>query len=47
MAQENDADRSLRAALPIQRALAELNRKVPNIAAGAQALAEPGEAGMW
>jgi class 3 adenylate cyclase len=73
MAQENDAERAVRAALAIQRALAELNRKnagsgkpvlaariaidsgpvvvdttgeifgdVPNIAARAQALAEPG-----
>jgi class 3 adenylate cyclase len=73
LAQENDAERAVRAALAIQRALAELNRKnadtgkpslaariaiesasvvvdaageifgdVPNIAARAQALAEPG-----
>ena len=73
VAQENDAERAARAALAIQRALAELNRKnvdtgkpalavriaidsgpvvvdtageifgdVPNIAARAQALAEPG-----
>jgi AAA ATPase domain/Adenylate and Guanylate cyclase catalytic domain len=73
MAQENDAERAVRAALSIQRALAELNRKtvgsgkpalaaraaidlgpvvvdatgeifgdVPNVAARAQALAEPG-----
>jgi class 3 adenylate cyclase len=73
VAQENDAERAVRAALAIQRALAELNRKnadtgkpalaariaiesgpvvvdasgevfgdVPNIAARAQALAEPG-----
>ena len=73
MAQENDAERAVRAALAIQRALTELNRKnagtgkpalaariaidsgpvvvdatgeifgdVPNIAARAQALAEPG-----
>jgi class 3 adenylate cyclase len=73
VAQENDAERAVRAALSIQRALAELNRKnagtgkpaltariaiesgpvvvdpsgeifgdVPNIAARAQALAEPG-----
>jgi class 3 adenylate cyclase/predicted ATPase len=73
MAQENDAERAVRAALSIQRALAELNRSnpgsgkpplaariaievgpvvvdpsgeifgnVPNIAARAQALAEPG-----
>jgi class 3 adenylate cyclase/predicted ATPase len=71
VAQENDAERAIRAALAIQRALAELNRKniadpaltariaidtgpvvidaggeifgdVPNIAARAQALAEPG-----
>jgi class 3 adenylate cyclase/tetratricopeptide (TPR) repeat protein len=73
MAQENDAERAARAALAIQRALAELNRKnagsgkpvlaariaidsgpvvvdaageifgdVPNIAARAQAVAEPG-----
>jgi class 3 adenylate cyclase len=73
IAQENDAERAVRAALAIQRALAELNRKnvattkpalaariaidsglvvvdatgeifgdVPNIAARAQALAEPG-----
>ena len=73
VAQENDAERAARAALSIQRALAELNRKnvgsgkpvlaariaiesgpvvvdatgeifgdVPNIAARAQALAEPG-----
>ena len=73
MSQENDAERAVRAALAIQRALAELNRKnvgsskpilaariavesgpvvvdaageifgdVPNIAARAQALAEPG-----
>jgi class 3 adenylate cyclase len=73
VAQENDAERSVRAALAIQRSLAELNRKndgtgrpalaariaidtgsvvidaggeifgdVPNIAARAQALAEPG-----
>ena len=73
VAQENDAERAVRAALVIQRALAELNRKnavsakpalaartaiasgpvvvdvageiygdVPNIAARAQALAEPG-----
>jgi len=72
-AQENDAERAVRAALSIQRALAELNRQnegagkpamaariaidtgpavldaggeifgdVPNIAARAQALAEPG-----
>jgi class 3 adenylate cyclase len=72
IAQENDAERAVRAALSIQRALAELNRKneatgkpalaariaidlgpavidaagevfgdVPNIAARAQALAEP------
>ena len=76
VAQENDAERAVRAALAIQRALAELNRKnegtgkpalaarvaidsgpvvvdavgeifgdVPNIAARAQALAEPG--GSW
>jgi class 3 adenylate cyclase len=69
VAQENDAERAVRAALAIQRALAELNRKnadtgkpalaarivvvdasgeifgdVPNIAARAQALAEPGGA---
>jgi class 3 adenylate cyclase/predicted ATPase len=73
VAQENDAERAVRAALAIQRSLAELNRKnadagkpaltariaietgpvvvdevgevfgdVPNIAARAQALAEPG-----
>jgi Adenylate and Guanylate cyclase catalytic domain len=73
VAQENDAERAVRAALAIQRALAELNRKnegtgkpalaarvaidsgpvvvdvageifgdVPNIAARAQVLAEPG-----
>ena len=73
VAQENDAERAVRAALAIQRALAELNRKnadtrkpalaariaiesgsvvvdaageifgdVPNVAARAQALAEPG-----
>jgi class 3 adenylate cyclase/predicted ATPase len=73
VAQENDAERAVRAALSIQRSLAELNRKnegagkpalaariaidtgpavldaggeifgeVPNIAARAQALAEPG-----
>jgi class 3 adenylate cyclase len=71
VAQENDAERAVRAALAIQRALAELNRRntgkpelaariaidlgpvvvdatgeifgeVPNIAARAQALAEPG-----
>src|SRR5215831_17401595 len=73
VAQENDAERAVRAALSIQRALAELNRRnegagrpalaariaidtgpavldaageifgdVPNIAARAQALAEPG-----
>ena len=73
LAQENDAERAVRAALAIQRSLAELNRKndgtgkpalaariaidvgpvvvdatgeifgdVPNIAARAQALAEPG-----
>ena len=73
VAQENDAERAVRAALSIQRALAELNRKnegtgkpalaariaidtgpvvvdpggeifgdVPNVAARAQALAEPG-----
>jgi class 3 adenylate cyclase len=73
LAQENDAERAVRAALAIQRALAELNRKnegtskpaltarvaidlgpvvvdaageifgdVPNVAARAQALAEPG-----
>jgi class 3 adenylate cyclase len=73
VAQENDAERAVRASLAIQRALAELNRKnddtakpalvariaidlgpvvvdatgeifgdVPNIAARAQALAEPG-----
>jgi hypothetical protein len=73
MAQENDAERAVRAALSIQRALTELNRKnegtgkpalaariaidsgpvvvdaageifgeVPNVAARAQALAEPG-----
>ena len=73
MAQENDAERAVRAALSIQRALADLNRNnegtgkpvlatriaidtgpvvidaggeifgdVPNIAARAQALAEPG-----
>src|SRR4249920_3537620 len=71
VAQESDAERAVRAALAIQRALAELNRKntgkpelaariaidlgpvvvdatgeifgeVPNIAARAQALAEPG-----
>ena len=73
VAQENDAERAVRAALAIQRALAELNRKnegtgkpalaawiavdsapvvvdaageifgdVPNMAARAQALAEPG-----
>ena len=73
MAQENDAERAVRAALAIQRALSELNGKnagtgkpvlaariaidsgpvvvdasgeifadVPNIAARAQALAEPG-----
>ena len=73
VAQENDAERAVRAALSIQRALAELNRKnagtgnpaldarigvesgpvvvdaageifgdVPNIAARAQALADPG-----
>jgi AAA ATPase domain/Adenylate and Guanylate cyclase catalytic domain len=73
MAQENDAERAVRASLAIQRALADLNRKnegtgkpvlaariaiesgpvvvdaageifgdVPNIAARAQALAEPG-----
>jgi class 3 adenylate cyclase len=73
VAQENDAERAVRAALAIQRALTELNRKnadtakpalaarialdsgpvvvdasgeifgdVPNIAARAQALAEPG-----
>ena len=73
VAQENDAERAVRATLAIQRALAELNRKnadtgtpalaariaidsgpvvvdaageifgdVPNIAARAQALAEPG-----
>jgi class 3 adenylate cyclase len=73
VAQENDAERAVRAALSIQRALADLNRKndgtgkpalaarvaidagpvvvdasgeifgeVPNIAARAQALAEPG-----
>jgi class 3 adenylate cyclase len=73
VAQENDAERAMRAALAIQRALAELNRRnaaagkpalaariaidsgpvvvdaggevfgdVPNIAARAQALAEPG-----
>ena len=73
IAQENDAERAVRAALAIQRSLAELNRKndgtgkpalaariaidvgpvvidatgeifgdVPNIAAPAQALAEPG-----
>ena len=73
VAQENDSERAVRAALSIQRALAELNRKnegtgkrvlvariaiesgpvvvdasgeiygdVPNIAARAQALAEPG-----
>jgi class 3 adenylate cyclase/predicted ATPase len=73
IAQENDAERAVRAALAIQRSLAELNRKndstgkpalaariaidsgpvvvdaageifgdVPNIAARAQALAEPG-----
>jgi class 3 adenylate cyclase len=70
VAQENDAERAVRAALTIQRALAELNRKnegtgkpalaariaidtgpdaggevygdVPNIAARAQAVAEPG-----
>jgi class 3 adenylate cyclase len=73
VAQENDAERAVRAALAIQRALAELNRKnadtakpalavriaiesgpvvvdasgeifgdVPNIAARAQAVAEPG-----
>jgi class 3 adenylate cyclase len=73
MAQENDAERAVRAALAIQRSLAELNRQnassgkpalaariaidlgpvvvdaageifgeVPNIAARAQALAEPG-----
>ena len=73
MAQENDAERAVRAALAIQQALIELNRKntgtgkpalaariaidtgpvvidttgeifgeVPNIAARAQALAEPG-----
>jgi class 3 adenylate cyclase len=73
IAQENDAERAIRAALTIQRALGELNRKnegtskpalaariaiesgsvvidtageifgdVPNIAARAQALAEPG-----
>jgi class 3 adenylate cyclase/predicted ATPase len=73
MAQENDSERAVRAALSIQRALAELNRKnagsgkpalaariaiesgpvvvdaageifgdVPNIAARAQAMAEPG-----
>ena len=75
LAQENDAERAARAALAIQRALAELNRKnvasgkpalaagiaidtgpvvvdasgeifgdVPNVAARAQALAEPGSA---
>jgi predicted ATPase/class 3 adenylate cyclase len=75
VAQENDAERAVHAALSIQRALAELNRKnegagksllaariaidsgsvvidttgeifgnVPNIAARAQALAEPGSA---
>jgi class 3 adenylate cyclase len=73
VAQENDAERAVRTALAIQRALAELNRKnesggkpalaariaidtgpvvvdttgeifgdVPNVAARAQALAEPG-----
>jgi predicted ATPase/class 3 adenylate cyclase len=73
LAQENDAERAVRAALAIQRSLAELNRKnasfgkpalaariaidlgpvvvdatgeifgdVPNVAARAQALAEPG-----
>jgi class 3 adenylate cyclase len=71
VAQENDAERAVRAALAIQRSLTELNRKnegtgkpalaariesgpvvidatgeifgeVPNIAARAQALAEPG-----
>jgi class 3 adenylate cyclase len=73
MAQENDAERAVRAALAIQRSLTELNRKnegtskpllaariaidlgpvvvdatgeifgdVPNIAARAQTLAEPG-----
>jgi hypothetical protein len=73
IAQENDAERAVRAALAIQRSLVELNRKntgkpalaariaidtgpvvvdavgeifgdVPNIAARAQALAEPGAA---
>jgi class 3 adenylate cyclase len=73
LAQENDAERAVRAALAVQRSLAELNRKnegtakpalaariaiesgpvvvdatgeifgdVPNIAARAQALADPG-----
>jgi class 3 adenylate cyclase/predicted ATPase len=77
VAQENDAERAVRAALAIQRALAELNRKnadtakpalavriaiesgpvvvdasgeifgdVPNIAARAQAVAEPGSVVM-
>jgi class 3 adenylate cyclase len=60
LAHENDAERAARAALSIQRGLAELNRKnagpavldasgeiygdVANIAAGVQALAEPGAA---
>src|SRR5262245_57993163 len=76
VARENDAERAARAALAIQRSLAELNRKntgsgkpalaariaiewgpvlidageifgdVPNIAARAQSVAEPGEVGV-